>query len=253
MQKISVVIVCKNEEDTIGRCIESLQGVSDDIVVLDNGSTDGTRNIIMDHGVRLVDAPWEGFGKTKKIANRLSKYDWVLSLDADEAIDENLKKNLSAFSPASDEQVFAIRFKNFLGTKHLRFGEWGRDKHVRLFNRNKVNWDEAVVHEKLLLSDQISIQKMDGYILHYTMRDVAEYAEKMVNYALLNASKYAKLGKRSSLVKLYFAPVFAFVKYYFLWLGFLDGWEGFVCARMTSSYTFMKYARLLELNKKEKK
>jgi glycosyltransferase involved in cell wall biosynthesis len=253
MQKISVVIVCRNEEDTIGRCIQSLDGLTDDILVLDNGSTDNTKEIILQTKARLVEAPWEGFGKTKRKANLLSKYDWVLSLDADEAIDAVLKERLMAFEPANATEVFLMRFKNFLGEKHLRFGEWGNDSHVRLFNRQLVNWDESPVHEQLQLPAGTVVKKIEGYILHYTMKDIGEYAEKMVNYALLNASKYAGLGKRSSIAKLYLAPVFAFMKYYFFRLGFLDGWHGFVCAKMTGSYTFMKYARLMELNRKNKK
>jgi glycosyltransferase involved in cell wall biosynthesis len=253
MQKFSIVIICKNEEEIIGRCLQSLQGITDDIVVLDNGSTDATKEIIKKNNVRFIEESWEGFGKTKKRVTQLAKYDWVLNIDADEVPDEELKKNLLSIPLNNDEEVYAIRFKNFLGKKHLRFGEWGNDKHLRLFNRTKINWDDAIVHENLVLPQGVKIKTMKGFILHYTMKNIAEYAGKMIKYALLNASKYAEQGKKSSWIKIYFAPAFNFVKYYFFKLGFLDGWEGFICAKMTSFYTFIKYSRLKELNNEMKK
>jgi glycosyltransferase involved in cell wall biosynthesis len=252
MQKISVVIICKNEEEEIGRCLKSLQGVTDDIVVLDNGSTDNTKNIVQQGGARLIEDSWEGFGKTKNKATRLAKYDWVLNLDADESIDEELKQSLLALPLNDDSQVFELRFKNFLGHKYLRFGEWGSDKHIRLFNRSKVTWNEARVHEGLLLPPGIQIKKLPGHVLHYTAKDEAEFADKMLRYALLNAEKYAEQGKKSSWINIYGAPLFSFLKYYVFKLGFLDGWAGYVCAKMNSYYTFKKYARLLELNKNKK-
>lgn len=249
MQKISVVIVCKNEEDQIGRCLQSLKDLTDDVVVLDNGSTDNTKNIVRNTGARLIEDTWEGFGKTKNKATRLAKYDWVLNLDADELIDTELKDSLLNLQLNSSNEVFEIKFKNFLGDKYLRFGEWGGDRHIRLFNRTYVNWNEAIVHEGLSLAPGAKIVRMDGSVLHYTAKDVAELANKMSRYALLNAAKYAAEGRRSSWINMYFGPFFSFVKYYIFKLGFADGVAGFVCARMSSYYTFIKYARLLELNK----
>ena len=249
MQKISVVIVCKNEEAEIGRCLQSLVGLTEDVVVLDNGSTDNTIGIVQHAGARLIEDSWEGFGRTKNKATRFAKYDWILNLDADESIDEELKGSLLSLPLADEHVVYEIKFKNFLGSKYLRFGEWGDDKHIRLFNRNKVRWNEAKVHEGLLLPPGIKIEKLKGYILHYTVKDKAEFAAKMFKYASLSAEKYAEQGRKSSWFKVRIAPSFAFIKYYILKLGFLDGREGFICAKMTSYYTHVKYARLLALNK----
>jgi len=249
MQKISVVIVCKNEEEEIGRCLASLRGLTDDIVVLDNGSMDNTKDIVRKEGARLIEESWEGFGKTKNKATRLAKYDWVLNLDADESLDPELKDVLLSLVLSKENVVYEMRFKNFLGGKCLRFGEWGGDKHIRLFNRSRVNWNEATVHEGLLLSADIKVKRLKGHMLHYTVKNEAEFADKMFKYASLSAEKYAQQGKKSSWFKRNIAPLFAFVKYYILKLGFLDGREGLICARMTSYYTSVKYARLLELNK----
>src|SRR5436190_19162577 len=149
MQKISVVIVCKNEEAEIGRCLQSLVGLTEDVVVLDNGSTDNTVDIVRHAGARLIEDSWEGFGRTKNKATGFAKYNWILNLDADESIDEELKGSLLGLPLANEYEVYEIKFKNFFGNKYLRFGEWGDDKHIRLFNRNKVSWNEAKVHEGL--------------------------------------------------------------------------------------------------------
>jgi glycosyltransferase involved in cell wall biosynthesis len=249
MQNISVVIICKNEKDEIGRCIQSLDGLTDDVVVVDNGSTDDTQSIARKAGARVIEDTWEGFGRTKKKATAFAKYDWILNLDADESIDTELKHSLLELSLDNALEVFEIKFRNFLGNKYVRFGEWGGDKHIRLFNRSKVNWNEARVHEGLLLPVDTKIKKLKGNVLHYTMKNEAEFAEKMSKYASLSAEKYAEQGKKSSWFKVKIAPLFAFLKYYIFKLGFLDGREGWICAKMTSYYTFKKYARLLEMNK----
>lgn len=251
MQKISVVIICKNEEEEIGRCLRSLEGLTDDIVVLDNGSVDDTKSIVRKAGARLIEGHWEGFGRTKNRATSLAKHNWILNLDADESIDQELKRALSDLELSNEGEVFEIKFKNFLGNKYLRFGEWGNDKHIRLFNRNKVRWNDARVHEGLLLPPDIRVRAIKGFIIHYTVKNVAEFADKMLRYALLNAEKYAELGKKSSWINIYAGPLFSFIKYYIFKLGFLDGWAGWVCAKMTSYYTFVKYARLLELSKEK--
>lgn len=246
---LSIVIICKNESGNIERVLQSIVGISTDIVVYDSGSTDDTLAVLQQFPVQVHQGKWMGFGKTKRHAVSLAKRDWVLSLDADEAVDEQLQQSLKELSLQDENIVYQIGFKNLLGDKHLRWGEWGGDEHIRLFNRRKVCWDEAIIHESLQIPSTASVQKLKGYVLHRTMKDSVEYSQKMVNYALLNAEKYYRNGKRSTWVKRYLAPSFSFVKHYIFQLGFLDGWEGLLSARMTAFYTFLKYARLYELKK----
>ena len=247
MQRLSVVIVCKNGAKVIGETIKSFSGLTDDILIYDNGSTDSTKEIVKQSDARLVEGSWEGFGKTKNKANALAKYDWILSLDADEAIDEELKKNLLQEDLADDTKVFEFKFKNFLGDKWLRYGEWGDDKHIRLFNRKKIKWNDADVHESLLLPTDIKVISIPGYVLHKTAANFSEYENKMENYAALNAEKYFKQQKRSGSFKMFFSAVFSFIKNYFFKLGFLDGATGYHCARINAFYTFLKYKKLDEL------
>lgn len=248
-KNFSIVIICKNEKGNIERVLQSLAGVTDDIVVYDSGSTDGTLEVLQQFPVRVMQGPWMGFGKTKRHVVSLALRDWVLCLDADEAIDEELQQSLKNLHLDNKQTVYRIGFKNLLGEKHLRFGEWGGDRHIRLFNRTVVNWDEAIIHESLQMPSSVMVQSLRGYVLHRTMKDTVEYSQKMVQYALLNAEKYYAQGKSSTWVKRFIAPQFAFAKHYIFQFGFLDGWEGLLSARMTAFYTFLKYARLYELER----
>jgi len=249
MQKLSVVIACRNGAHVIGETITSFSGLTDDILIYDNGSNDGTQQIVTQTGARLIEGNWEGFGRTKNKANALAKYDWILSLDADEAIDEELKYNLLLLDLADDLKVYEFRFKNFLGNKWLRFGEWGNDKHIRLFNRKKVKWNDAEVHESLLLPEQMKIVAVPGNVLHRTASNINEYEKKTRKYAALNAEKYFKQGKRSGQLKMLLSAVFSFIKNYFFKLGFLDGVTGYHCARINAQYTFLKYKKLKEFSR----
>ena len=246
MFQFSVVIVCKNEEAIIGKTLNALKTFAPDIVVYDNGSTDRTIEIIKTVDVNLIQGSWEGFGKTKNKATRFAKYDWILSLDADEMPDDELKNVLSGLSDVNDKSVFIIKFKNFLADKWIRYGEWGFDKHIRLFNRKQVRWNEAEVHEQLIFPDAVIFEKLNGHILHYTMRHDNDYKNKMTQYAKLSAEKYFRQGKKSFWWKQWLSPVFSFIQNYIFKLGFLDGKNGVTCARMTAYYTYLKYKKLKE-------
>jgi len=252
--KFSVVIICKNEADIIGKTLKSLDGLTDDIIVYDNGSTDDTATIIQQYNVRLHKGSWEGFGKTKNKATGLAKYDWILSLDADEAISSGLKEELLHWHPVrkdsfgeNDNFVYKLPFRNFLKNKALRHGDWGTDYHIRLFNRKTVWWDEADVHEELVLPAHMIVKELKGFVLHRTWRNAEDYKNKMQRYATLGAEKYFKQGIKAGWLKRKFSPPFSFFRSYFLKLGFLDGSAGYQCAKMMAYYTFLKYARLKEL------
>lgn len=251
MQSLSVVIICKNEADVIGQTLQSLQGLTDDIIVYDNGSTDNTIEEIKKFRVQLQQGNWEGFGKTKNKAVAFAKYDWILSLDADEALSEELKKELLQWQPENEKIACKIPFRNFIGNKMLKYGDWGRDYHIRLFNRKMVKWNEAGVHEELILPADVYIKELKGAILHSTWRNTEDYKNKMQRYALLGAEKYFRQGKKSGWFKKNLSPPFSFFSSYILKLGFLDGKAGYMCAKMISYYTRMKYRKLAELLKEK--
>ena len=246
MNSISVVIACRNEAAVIGQTLQSLEGLTDDIVVYDNGSTDGTLDIIKQFRVHLHEGAWGGFGWTKNKANSLAKYDWILSLDADEVVSPDLKKTLTELRLDDNSIVYEIKFRNFFGNQWLKHGEWGNDKHTRLFNRQVVQWDEAGVHEMLIVQPGTRVVRLEGSILHYTATDIEKYKAKLDKYAVLNGRKYFEQGKRPLLFKKYGAAFFSFVQNYIFRAGFLDGKAGYQCARLTASYTFKKYRELEE-------
>ena len=244
---LSVVIITKNEAHIIANTLQSLQAVTNDVVIVDSGSTDDTIAICRKYNATVIETGWAGYGINKNMGIGLAKNDWILSLDADEAVDRKLQQQLSQLVLNNDSEVFDIRFKNFFCNKWIRFGEWGFDWHIRLFNRRKVQWNDVAVHENLVFPDNVKITSLKGNILHYTVQNRQEYDAKTDHYARMNAKKYVEAGKRASFFKQYLSPVFAFIQHYIFRLGFLDGAEGFIIAKTTARYTFLKYRYLKEM------
>lgn len=249
---ISVVIICNNEAHIIARTIAAAQQFTDDIVVVDSGSTDGTQQLVTATGARLLQTGWEGYGTNKNKGVAIARYDWILSIDADEIVDETLAQQLQTISLTDHTLVYKILFRVFLGDKMIRFGEWANDAHIRLYNRQYAQWSETQVHETLVFLPGTTIITLKGYIHHYTSRNLQDLAAKTVNYAMLNAIKYHRQGKKAGWLKCTMAAGFSFFKNYLLRLGFLDGEAGYTIAKMNAWYTWLKYARLRELNRNDK-
>ncbi len=247
--KISVVIITKNEAHIIANTLQSLKAVTDDMVIVDSGSTDDTVKIAKQFNAAVIETGWTGYGMTKNKGNAAAKNDWILSLDADEAVDSALKESLGKLNMENENVVYRLNRKNFFCGKHIRFGEWGTNKIIRVFNRNKTKWNTDLVHEQLVLADEVIIKPLKGSLLHYTAYNQKSYEAKTIEYARLSAKKYFAKGEKAGVLKKYFSPVFSFVQNYIFRLGFLDGPEGFIIAKNTARYTFLKYSYLKEMNK----
>ncbi len=254
MVPVSVVIITKNEADVIAQCISAAKLITDDILIIDNYSTDETFNIALAEGCRVYQKNWDGYGANKNKGILLAKYDWVLSMDADEVADLELVLSLHSLKLDDAGMVYDIRFKSYFGKKLIRYGNWGRDHHIRLFNRTQVRWSEPNVHETLILPEQIRMQRLEGYMHHYSVKDSNECISKALYYARLSAEKYLQTGKKVNTINLYISPVFGFIKSYILFLGFLDGKEGLELAKITYKNKWLKYHYLnrLENNLKKK-
>jgi glycosyltransferase involved in cell wall biosynthesis len=250
-KELSVVIICNNEAHIIGSTIAAARKVSDDIIVIDSGSTDGTQQIVTASGARLIETTWDGYGPNKNKGVALARHDWILSIDADEIIDETLSHELKTLAFTDTSIAYNLRFRAFFGDKMIRFGEWAKEEHIRLYNRRMVNWDEAQVHESLQLPEITELVTLHGYIHHYTSRNLQELAAKTLHYAMLNAAKYHRQGKKASWLRCRLAGPFSFFVNYLLRLGFLDGEAGYTIAKMNAWYTWMKYTELRELNKRD--
>lgn len=245
MVPVSVIIITKNEAEGIAACINAAKLITNDIVVVDNGSSDGTTEIAYQSGCHVYHENWDGFGANKNKGIIRARYNWILSIDADEVADQELINALHQIKFEDINVVYDIKFRSYFGKKLINFGSWGRDHHIRLFNRKLVKWSELPVHETLILPKKISIKKLKGHLHHYSVKDGNEFLSKANYYAQLSAGKYLIINKKPTFLKLHIAPVFHFVKNYILFLGFLDGNEGFNIARMISKHTRLKY-RLLK-------
>ena len=244
---ISVVIICKNGSKRLAESILSVKGLGDEIMLYDSGSTDGSLDIARQYGLTIEQGSWEGYGRNRYKAALLAKNDWILMLDTDEVLSDELKRSILDIDLDNISLVYKFRYRNFFGNTEIKHGEWGNDAHIRMANRLTVQIDQEIVHEKLFLQPGLQIITLPGALNHYTVNDTPDYARKMMDYASLSAEKYLKQGKHSSFIKIFISPFFSFLQNYIFKRGFLDGWKGLVCASMTAWYTFLKYSMLREL------
>jgi len=246
MNEISVVIITKNEAAHITDCIKSAQLITADILVSDNGSTDDTLSLAEKAGAKVIKTEWKGFGTTRNMAAAFAKHNWILALDADERITQELKNSLDQLNFENNNRVYGFKRQNYLNHKKIRFGEWGRDKVFRLYHKEHTHWSEVPVHEQII-GENAEYTFIKGYIEHYPVSTPEKNKEKTVKYAQLNALKFFQQQKKATFAKRFLSPAFNFIKMYILLLGFLDGKEGFRIAKYTTEYTWLKYHFLHEL------
>jgi glycosyltransferase involved in cell wall biosynthesis len=250
---VSVVIITKDEAAIIGRCVAAAKRITNDVIVIDNGSTDDTAEIALDAGCRVYHEKWHSYGINKNHGASLARHDWILSLDADEIPDEELITTIKNLQVEANNVIYDIRFRAYFGAKPVRHGTWGRDHRIRLFNRNYTSWSEPLVHEDLIKPAGATIKKIPGFVHHYSAKSPEQYRAKTLHYARLNARSYLREGKKTTAVKLYLAPLFHFVKDYIFLLGILDGKRGWMIANMVAQYTRLKYQYLKKETKQQEK
>lgn len=239
--RISGAIITLNEQAHIARAIESLR-CCDEIVVVDSGSTDSTRDIAAGLGARVLCREWSGFAAQKNFAAAAASYDWILSLDADEALSEPLEAEiwqLKLEGPRADAYSMP-RLAQYLG-RWIRHSGWYPDRKVRLYDRRKASWTGDWVHERLEVSGTVA--PLEGPLLHFTCDSLSEHLARMDRYTTLAARELVARGERISWIRIALAPLGTFLRTYFLRAGFLDGPQGLILAWMAGFYTFLKYAK----------
>jgi len=239
--KISVTIICKNEESRIRRCLESVSWV-DEIVVVDSGSTDKTLDIVAEYTDKIYsNTEWPGFGLQKRLAVEKASNDWVLALDSDEVVSETLRDEIIKLLPnINEESVYRInRLTNFCN-KFIYHSGWHPDKIVRLFNKKHFTYNDKYVHETV---DCKGAKKVDlqGKLYHYTFESLEEYMNKRNGYAKAWADSQYKKGRKTSTLEIIGRSFFAFIRHYIIRLGLLDGYHGFLISVIQMQYTFNKY------------
>ena len=246
MRKLTAVIITFNEARNIKRCIESLQPVADEIVVVDSFSTDATPSICKGLNVQFHQREWKGYSKQKNYGNGLSSNDWILSIDADEALSEELSKSILKAKAGNQENFSFNRLTNYCG-KWIKHSGWYPDTKIRMFNRAKDDW-QGEVHEVLTVKP-VSVKKLKGDLLHYSYNHISDHVKRTDVYSTLGAQELFSKGKKSSFLNLLFNPWLKFNRLYFVKLGFLDGMAGFTIALITSYGPFLKYIKLYYLEK----
>lgn len=244
MRKISAVIITFNEEKKLGRCLESLKKIADEIVVVDSFSTDKTQEIAESFNARFISHAFEGYGKQKNYALSLAKNDLVLSLDADEALSQELLKSIKEMDFSFDAYTMN-RLTNYAG-KWVRHCGWYPDRKIRLFNRKKGKWTDAALHESVETDSKIGFLK--GDILHYSYDSISDHINQTNKFTTIAAVEAYSKGKRSSLFKILTRPTFQFLRDYFLKLGFLDGRTGYTICKINALSAFLKYSKLKDLD-----
>lgn len=251
MSNVSIVIITYNEEESLENTIKTARKLSDDVIVVDSFSTDKTVDIASFYGAKIFHRRWEGYSKQKNFGNRQAKYDYVLSLDADEVMSEKLVKSIRNVidNPLYDAYKFQ-RVNIFFGKK-IRYGSNKNENVVRLFNKNKITWNGDLVHEGLELKN-VKVGQLEGELLHYTARDTNDYLIKSNRYSTLFAEQQFNKNKRPNFLKIYVSPVFTFINEFIFKLGILDGFEGYFLARQSANYSFLKYAKLKMMYRAQK-
>lgn len=242
--KISAVIITLNEERNIARCLVSLRQVADEIIVVDSGSIDNTAQICAQYGVTVIHQPWLGYGAQKNFAAQLANFDYILSVDADEALSPELIDCLKKIKKAPMVDAYQVnRLTNYCGKWIFHCG-WYPDRKIRLWRKHKACWTTPKVHETIKLSPNTVVEHLHGNLLHYTYYTLAEHVQVANHYTTLLAEEYARQGKKAGLLKRFVSPLYSFFRDYILRLGILDGYDGFVICLIAAFSTFLKYAKL---------
>lgn len=249
--KFSAVIISLNEEQNIGRCIESLLDVADEIIVLDAYSTDRTRDICLAAEVTFVQQEWRGYSDSKNYANGLATGDCIISLDADEALSPELAKSILDIKSSTPRNVaYSMnRFNNYFG-KWIRHGDWYPDRKVRIFRKDEGRW-EGSIHERLAFQANTKLIHLRGDLLHYATPTIAEYVRKSWRYAHLVAqSDFEQRKMKTWLYHGALKPLSLFIRSYFIKLGFLDGYQGLMLAGIAAWERHVRYVAFRRLKRK---
>ena len=247
--KISAIIITFNEEKNIERCLKSLKDVADEIVVVDSFSTDKTEEICHNYSVRFIQHTFDGHIEQKNFAKDQANYDFVLSLDADEALSSKMRETiLSIKNDCLFDGFYFRRTTNFCG-KWIRYSGWYPDWKLRLWNRHAGKWQGLNPHDRFEIEEGTTT-KVQGDILHYSFDTIDSFYVQQSKFALISANALLKRGKKSNYFLLFLKPLNRFIRDYFYKLGFLDGRAGFIIC-MASAYTkFIIYSKMLEEQQK---
>ncbi|HRH65234.1 MAG TPA: glycosyltransferase family 2 protein [Bacteroidia bacterium] len=249
MVQLSVVIITFNEERNLARCLESLAGIADEIVVIDSFSTDGTAEISRKYGAKFIQHAFEGYIGQKNFALTQARFAHILSLDADEALSGTLKESILKVKINWTHDAYEMnRLTNYCG-HWIRHGAWYPDRKIRLFVKDKGRWGGTNPHDRYVPVNPSNVARIPGDILHYSYYSIEGHINQGNKFSEIGARAAFLEGKRASFLTLVWRPAFRFIRDFIFLGGFLDGYYGYLIARITAQVTFLKYAKLRELQK----
>lgn len=249
MEKISAVIITKNEEKNIAGCLKSLQGIADEIIVVDSFSTDRTKEICLEYGARFEVRTFTDYSDQKNFGNNLAQFPFIFSIDADEHVSEELKTSILEIKKSDGKSVYQVnRLTNYCG-HWIRHSGWYPDAKLRLWRKGDAEW-KGNVHETLVVAEGVQTKALHGDLLHYSFPNIATHVDRLNRYTDMMAQQMLDQGKKANIFKIIFSPIFDFLKKYFLQGGILDGYYGFVICIMSAYYRFLKYIKLRRLYEK---
>lgn len=246
--QLSVVIITFNEEKNIARCLDSIINVADDIVVVDSYSTDKTKQICEEKKVHFVEHKFDGHIEQKNWAITQAKYQHVLSLDADEALTPELQNEIIKIKENWKVDGYSFnRLTNFCGTWIKHCG-WYPDKKLRLWDTSKGKWGGDNPHDKVIMKKGTKTNHINSDILHYSFYTVEQHLKQIDYFTDISSKAAYKKGKTSNGFKIFYKSTFKFIRDYFLKLGFLDGYQGYVVCKNSAYAKHLKYSKLRNLN-----
>ncbi len=243
---LALVVITRNEESNIGRCLASVSGLAAEMVVVDSGSTDRTREIAEAAGARVFTREFLGYGRQKQLALEKAGGDWLLFLDADEWLDDEARRAVGTAlqsRPPEDVTGFRLRMRTFYLGAWVEHGAWRNERKLRLVRRGAARWKEDVVHESLELTSGRS-RSIPGRILHHPYRDLGHQLQKIDRYTEIISVRDQDTPAPRVLFGMILEPPLVFLHRYFLQLGFLDGLRGFLGASLQAFYFFLRYAKI---------
>ena len=241
---LTVAIIAHNEQDRLPKTLEQIQDIASEIILINSCSTDNTVAVAQSYGAKVFTEEFKGYVEQKNSLIPKCTQDWILFLDADEVVNDELKAAIVKAIASGNAQAYEMNRLTFYLGKLLKHA-WQPNYRLRLVRRAAhPKWVGEIVHESLACDDAVA--RLPGYIIHYSYRDVNDHFERTIRYAKMSAQSYIKRGKKPSLAKIIFSPVFSFIKLYFIKLGFLDGRAGYIAAQSAFIYTFLKYVFLWE-------
>ncbi len=250
---LSVVIITYNEEANIGRCIDSVQAIADEIILLDSFSDDKTVEIATGKNAIVHQQRFQGYIQQKNAALQLANYPFILSLDADEAVDKTLCASIASEKSDFSAQAYTMnRCSNYCG-KFIRHGLWYPDRKLRLFNKSIAIWGGTNPHDRIIMTAAAQTKHLEGDIYHYSYNSIEEHIHQNNRFSTISATAMFEKGKRTNWFRISINPLWNFILGYFIRLGFMDGYYGFVIAVNTAHLTFLKHVKLYQLQREKRR